>query len=266
MTGTVFDIKEFTVHDGPGGRITVFLKGCPLHCIWCHNPEGLSIEPQIMVSSGCVECKKCRQGCNHAECATFERCIHVCPNGFVSALGTVWDAQDLSNHLNTYQDLLTNGGVTFSGGEPLMQADFVAEVCKNLTLHKALQTSGYASENDFLKVLEHMDYVLFDLKLADSESHEKYTGVGNDLILNNYHTLRKSCVPFVTRIPLIPQITDTPENLSALAEIVGDGKVEFMRYNPLAGAKYKGLNMEFLYEERSPNDVELSRFSNASFI
>lgn len=267
MIGTVFDIKEMTVHDGPGSRVTVFMKGCPLHCLWCHNPEGLSPKPELMVKhAGCLKCGLCKRGCNHPECAPFGRCLHACPKGLVTRVGTEYTPEQLAERLNSYKAFLTSvgGGITFSGGEPLMQADFVAETARLLTgIHKALQTSGYASEEKFQKVLSEMNYCLFDIKLADLDGHKKYTGVSNELILKNYKTLVNSGVPHVVRVPLIPGITDTPENLKGIAEIVGEDRVEVMRYNSLAGAKYSMVGREFTLPDLKSSEVDLSVFKNA---
>lgn len=267
IKGTVFDIKEMTVHDGPGSRVTVFLKGCPLRCQWCHNPEGLSATPQLMIKETmCGHCGLCGRECEHDECQPFGRCIHACPKGLVSISGTEYTPDALAARLSKYADFLNSvgGGVTFSGGEPLMQPEFLYETlirCENL--HKALQTSGYCDSDTFEKILSAVDYVLFDIKLVDNELHKKYTGVENDRILANYEILKNSGVEYVIRVPLIPGITDTPENLSAVAEIAGEHRVELMRYNTFAPSKYKMVGMEFRLDSLPSNDVNLSVFKNA---
>lgn len=267
IKGTVFDIKEMTVHDGPGSRVTVFLKGCPLRCRWCHNPEGLSMVPQLMIKETmCEHCGLCMRECEHDECQPFGRCIHSCPKGLVSIAGTEYTPEALAAKLNKYARFLNSvgGGVTFSGGEPLMQAEFLYETlirCENL--HKALQTSGYCDSDTFGKILSAVDYVLFDIKIVDSALHKKYTGVGNEKILANYEILKNSGVEYVIRVPLIPGITDTRENLSAVAEIAGEHRVELMRYNTFAPSKYKMVGMEFTLDSLPSNDVNLSVFKNA---
>ncbi|MBO5726123.1 MAG: glycyl-radical enzyme activating protein [Clostridia bacterium] len=267
IKGTVFDIKEMTVHDGPGSRVTVFLKGCPLRCLWCHNPEGLSPEPQLMIKENlCEKCGLCMRGCTHAECQPFERCLHSCPKGLVTLAGVEYEPKQLAEKLLKYKDFLNSvgGGITFSGGEPLLQAEFVLQTLKHIKgIHIALQTSGYCESDVFKEVLKKVDYVLYDIKLADTDEHLKYTGVDNHLILENYKILAKKCLPHVVRIPLIPGITDTPENLSAIAEIVGDTRVEIMRYNHFAPSKYKMVGLEFELPDLPSNDVDLSVFKNA---
>lgn len=242
MNGTVFDIKEFSIHDGPGGRVTVFFKGCPLRCVWCHNPEGLSAAPELLFRKTlCTGCGRCRAVCRHAECKSFGRCIHACASGALSVAGNVYRDDELAGRLVRYRDFFaaSGGGVTFSGGEPMMQGAFVIEVAKRLPgIHKTVQTSGYADPALYQAVVSHMDYVMQDVKLADSGLHKTYTGVSNETILENIAYLKTSGKAFVFRIPLIPGITDTAENLSALSAIVGDFPVELLPYNVLAGAKY----------------------------
>lgn len=265
MTGTVFDIKEFTVHDGPGARVTVFLKGCPLRCIWCHNPEGLSATPQLSVrESSCLHCGACKAECNHPECKAFSRCIHACPIGLISVKGETYDSDTLAKKLLDYAPFLKDGGITFSGGEPLMQHGFLCELLeKTRTLHRAIETSGYAKREVFGEVIKKCDYVIMDIKLFDSALHKKYTGVDNAVILENYKTLSESGIPHVIRIPLIPDITDTKENLEAIAKITRHSKVELLRFNRMAGAKYKELGLEYPEFPSENTDIDLSVFSNA---
>ncbi len=256
MMGSIFDIKEFSVHDGPGSRVTVFLKGCPLRCLWCHNPEGLKQEKQLMYKGAmCGHCGQCFKKCDHPECQPFDRCIHVCPNQCLEISGKEISAQELAKKLAEYQTILkmSDGGITFSGGEPLMQADFLCEVIDTLRektdLHIAIQTSGYADEETFKKVVEKVDYIMMDLKLADREEHKKYTGLYNDIILRNFRYLRGCGKEYIVRTPLIPDITDTKENLSVLAEIIGDSPWEQLSYNNLAPVKYEMLGMEYLLRD-----------------
>ena len=251
MSGTIFDIKEFSVHDGPASRITVFLKGCPLSCKWCHNPEGLSIKPQIMYKDAlCTHCNKCYKKCNHPECQPLGRCTHICPNNCIEAVGKKYSSIELAEKLLQYSSFLkfNNGGITFSGGEPLMQADFLCEILDILNtngIHTAVQTSGYANEETFKKVIDKLNYIMMDIKLADRELHRKYTGVYNDIILKNFNYLKKSGKEFLIRTPLIPNITDTEQNLEAIGKIIGDSPHELLKYNEFAPAKYPMLGMEY---------------------
>jgi pyruvate formate lyase activating enzyme len=242
-TGWVFDIREFTVHDGPGIRTTVFLKGCPLRCSWCHNPEGQSREPQRMTS----------------------------PMG-TRLVGSEYGAAQLAGLLNRQARILrpNDGGVTFSGGEPLMQAGFVAEVIDRLdNLHVLLDTSGYGSEEDLRLLLDRVDMVYYDLKLIDEPSHIRYTGQSNRVILSNLQVLSGSRVPFVVRIPLVPGVTDTDENLAGIAEALrglgGLVRVDLLPYNRAAGAKYQAAGMDFHpgYDEAQPVHVNTRVFLEA---
>ncbi len=268
MNGIIFDIKEFTVHDGRGSRITVFLKGCPLRCKWCHNPEGLKVAKQLMYKRNlCSHCDACRKPCEHEECQPFGRCIHVCPNGCLSIAGEEVSANTLAERLQKHADILKlmGGGITISGGEPLLQPDFVCELAERLgDVHKVIQTSGYADLEIYKRVVERMDYVLQDIKLADEQEHIKYTGVSNEKILKNIDWLKTSGKPFVFRVPLIPGIIDTGDNLKAISEIVGDFRVELMPYNSLAGAKYPMVDMEYtLLDERGREEDFTKYFQNA---
>ena len=255
MFGTIFDIKEFSIHDGPGGRITVFLKGCPLRCIWCHNPEGLKKDPQLMHKKNlCTNCGMCRLACTHEECKPFGRCIHSCSAGALSVAGYEISADELADKLNKNENLLKslNGGITISGGEPLMQADFVCELADKLKVHKAIQTSGYADEDTYKRVIDKFDYIMQDIKLADCEAHKLYTGVSNEKILKNIEYLKNSGKEFIFRVPMIPDITDNRENLDAIAKLTEGYDTEYIPYNTLAGAKYLMLGMEYKLDSR-PN-------------
>lgn len=268
MNGIIFGIKEFTVHDGPGSRITVFLKGCPLRCKWCHNPEGLKTAKQLMYKSNfCSHCGTCYRPCEHEECKPFGRCIHACPNGCLSVAGEEITAEELAERLLKNADILKlmGGGVTISGGEPMLQAEFVCELAEHLgSTHKAIQTSGYTDLETYKKVINRMDYVMQDIKLADEKAHILYTGVSNKNILENVEWLKRSGKQFVFRIPLIPEITDTEENLRAISEIVEDCRVELMPYNSLAGAKYSMVGMEYTLPEKKNREEDFVKyFQNA---
>ena len=267
MQGLIFDIKEFALHDGKGIRTTVFMKGCPLRCIWCHNPEGLRPEPELLVkSAGCLGCGSCMRPCSHEECKALGRCIHVCPNGLVDVVGKYVDAKALSARIMRLRDVFSSsgGGVTVSGGEPLMQADFVCELAASLDTHRLLESSGFADSETFCRVISHFDEVYLDIKLADRDEHKKYTGVYNDQILENFKLLKKSNIPHTVRVPLIPGITDTKKNLLAISRIVGDTKVELLPYNTLAGAKYASVGMTFTDKINVDlkNEVDVSIFEN----
>lgn len=253
-TGIIFDIKEFSIFDGPGIRQTVFLKGCPLRCNWCHNPEGLSTEPQIMVSlSACTHCGKCKKVCPHPDhCIACGKCVDVCPQNVRRIAGTYMTSNALAELIRKDAAYYTacGGGVTFSGGEPLLQHLFLAETLDQLTgIHKAVETSGFADPDVFEKILNRVDYLMMDLKLMDEEKHKKYTGVSNKQILHNARTLMKSGKPCRFRVPLIPGVSDTVENLEATAKFIHSIEpktpIELLPYHKTAGAKYGMVGTEY---------------------
>ena len=205
--------------------------------------------------------------CNHVECQPFSRCIHACANGCLSIVGEEISADELVQRLLKNADILQmmGGGVTISGGEPLLQPEFVCELAGKLTgIHKAIQTSGYASQEIYRQVVGHFDYVLQDIKLVEREAHIRYTKVSNENILRNVEWLKNSGKPFVFRVPLIPGITDTEENLRAIAEIAQTHRVELMPYNELAGAKYSMVGMEYTLPAGKAREEDFTRyFQNA---
>ncbi len=253
MRGVVFDIKEFALHDGDGVRTTVFLKGCPLRCAWCHNPEGLRRERELYLRhKGCTNCGLCRRPCTHPDCQSLGRCLHICPQNLVGIAGTEWESEALAARLLRDRELLqsSGGGVTLSGGEPLLQWEFSRELFEHLDgkLHRCIETSGYATAEVFRSVVEVCDFVIMDLKLADPAMHRKYTGVDNTRILQNAAYLQEIGKPHLFRVPLIPAITDTKENLQAIAAIAKKSRVELLPYNVMAGAKYASVGRSYCTE------------------
>lgn len=254
MNGIVFDIKEFSVYDGPGARVTVFMKGCPLRCRWCHNPEGLSPKREIVYKENlCIKCGKCMQQCSHEDCRDLGKCVYACANSAISIAGKNYSDDELAKKLMSYKDFfdIVGGGVTFSGGEPLMQGEFVLSVVqKFMGVHKAIETSGYAPEEVYRNVIGEMDFVMQDIKIADALLHKKYTGADNEIILKNIEYLKRCGKKFLFRVPLIPDITDTEENLKKIAELVGDYPTELLSYNTMAGAKYQSVGREYTLSEK----------------
>jgi pyruvate formate lyase activating enzyme len=223
--GIVFDIKEFSLYDGPGLRCTVFLKGCPLRCTWCHNPEGQNHEPEVMKS------------------ASGDRLV-----------GTRQRASELESKILSYVPIFAagNGGVTFSGGEPLSQAGFVINAMKRLKgkVHLLLQTSGHADASAFDEAASLADEVYFDVKLIDNSLHRAYTGMDNSLILENLRRLDRSGQSYRLRFPLIPGVTDLPENYENIRNFVDShlkncGGLDLLPYNQSAGGKYSALGRTF---------------------
>lgn len=252
--GCVFSIEEFSIFDGPGIRKTVFLKGCPLRCNWCHNPEGLSPYPELMINkSQCVSCRKCTTDCVHENCIACGECVTKCPARLRRISGQMYEASALAERLLSDRELLisSGGGITLSGGEPLFQPEFALELIQLLKpVHTAIETSGYADRPVFQSISNSVDLVLIDLKHTDSNVHKDMTGVNNEIIIENLEWLAQSINSFIVRIPLIPGINDNLENITQSANLLRKSKnlirVELMPFNTSAGAKYESVNKTFV--------------------
>ncbi|MRR29340.1 glycyl-radical enzyme activating protein [bacterium] len=271
-TGLIFDIKKYSINDGPGIRTTVFFQGCPLACQWCHNPESQARNPVLMYRvNRCVLCGECVGVCEHhsisingfaatnrATCEACGACADACYNG----------AREISGYRATVEQVMSEvlrdtpfyegsgGGVTFSGGEPLMQHRFLLDLlhaCREKELHTVLDTSGFATWEVMDSLREYVDLFLFDLKMMDDDRHIQYTGVSNKLILSNLKKLAESGSAIYIRIPLIPGINDDEENLQRSGEFIrrlpNITGVELMGYHDLAAAKYEALGMDYLLKE-----------------
>jgi len=256
-TGVVFDIKEFAVFDGPGIRTTVFMKGCPLRCQWCHNPEGLSPKPQLMVSTAaCVHCGACERVCRHPDhCIACGECVPVCRGGFRKIAGTIWTADKLAERLNKDADVygVSGGGVPFSGGDPLMQWGFVSDVLDRLEgIHTAIETSGFASDEVFEQAMGKLSLVMMDWKVSDPEKHRHYTGVDQAPIRRHAQMLAAGDTPFILRMPMIPGVNDDREHFETVAHLVERAKslvrIDVLPYQRAAGAKYEMVGKRYAPE------------------
>ena len=253
-TGIVFDIKEFAVFDGPGIRTTVFMKGCPLRCMWCHNPEGLSSAPQMMVSrAACTDCGACKSVCPSPEsCTACGACVSACRGGYRRIIGERWTADALAKRLLKDADVyaLSGGGVTFSGGEPLAQWGFVSQVIQKLSfVHTAVETSGYAPDSVFEDAMARCSLIMLDWKVSDPVLHKKYTGVDQDVIARHARMLCGGDTPFILRMPVIPGVNDNRAHFETAAELVSGVKslvrIDVLPYQPAAGAKYEMVGMQY---------------------
>ena len=268
ITGLVFDIEEFAVYDGPGIRCAVFVKGCPLRCMWCHNPEGLAAHPQRVVThSLCIHCGSCDRVCpSPSHCIGCGKCVEVCPKGCIRIAGTKMTALQVAEKIRKQAAILklNGGGVTFSGGEVLMQPEFIVAVRKLVPdVHALIETSGFAKPEVFHMVAEAMDMVIMDIKIADPALHRKYIGADNAMILANLEQLKAMNKPFRIRVPLIPTVNDTHENMEATARLLENcptlEMVELLRYNKSAGAKYSGVGLTYnpdFPEQQEPNIIK----------
>ncbi len=237
--GTIFDIKRYAVHDGPGIRTTVFFKGCPLRCSWCHNPEGITPFPEIMVFAGhCLKgCRDCVAVCprkalgkhgaavalDRARCDGCGACARACPSEALQVTGRSVSVaevmEELAKDIPFYRQ--SGGGATFSGGEPMLQSRFLGELleqCRKQGIHAAVDTSGCAPFAEYAKVLPLADLVLYDMKLMDDERHRRFTGVSNRLILDNLVRISRSGRPLSVRIPIVPGVNDTDRDLEQTAD------------------------------------------------
>ncbi len=259
MNNLIFDIKEFGLHDGSGLRTTVFLKGCPLRCVWCHNPEGQSfLKEKSKNPLRCVSCGLCEKACNHPECKDLGACTKICPNDLVKAVGENYTPKELAEKLLKNKSFLEKGGVTFSGGEPLCHGDFILETIKHLeNITTAVETCGYVETEEFLRVTDKIDDIFMDIKLIDEKEHIEYTGKSNKIILENAKSILSKRIVTI-RIPLIPGVTDTDKNLNGIMEFLlpykNNVKVELIPYNKMTGAKYKNLSREYKpsFNENAP--------------
>lgn len=251
MDGIYFDIKRYAINDGPGIRTTVFLKGCPLSCVWCHNPQGISPLAHIdFRESRCKSCGACAAVCEHGlrpnECSRCKRCVDACAFDARRTVGRSIAPEGLIHLVERDRPFFeqSGGGVTFSGGEPLMQPEFLREcleLCKSRGLHTAVDTSGYASARSLLGLLLATDLVLFDLKIIDPAEHAAYTGVDNAGILENLKLLDEKGAQIWIRVPFVPGITGSDENIEAIGEVVSRlknvSRVSLLPYHGLAAPR-----------------------------
>jgi len=272
-TGIVFNIQRYSIDDGPGVRTTVFMKGCPLACLWCSNPESQSGLPEVTYRyTSCKRCGTCVKVCpeqavtlsddgvhiDRVKCTVCGECVKNCLpealqiSGKRMTLDEVWKV--VKKDADYYE--ASGGGVTASGGEILAQADFVAALfkrCREAGYHTCADTSGFGDPAALLKILEYADLVYFDLKHMDLEAHKQYMGQSNELILNNLELVVKTGVPLVIRAPLIPGYNNSDENLRAMAakvaEIAKDSVVNLLPYHRYGANKYRMIDMTYQLED-----------------
>jgi pyruvate formate lyase activating enzyme len=283
-TGTIFLVERFALHDGPGIRTTVFFKGCPMRCWWCHSPESQSTVPETLVRADrCIRCGECLQACEHgaiaeadgefttlrAHCAVCGACAQVCPSGAREIAGREVTVAELVAEIERDVAFFdgSGGGVTFSGGEPLMQAAFLGDAiraCRELGIHTAVETAGFAPW-PAVELAATADLVLFDLKLHDEARHRFYTGVSNRPILENLARLAATSANLRVRIPLVPGVNDTAAEVDGLGRFLasaGIREVDLLPYHTAGVAKYRRLGRSAPMPEAvppSPSQVEAAR-------
>ncbi len=271
--GTIFNIQRFSIHDGPGIRTTIFLKGCPLGCAWCHNPESQHALPQIMVrAERCQGCGACVSACANgsavitqgkrqpATCRACGNCVDVCAHDALELVGRTMTVTEVMQEImkdELFYDQ-SGGGVSFSGGEPLLQAEFLENLlaaCRRQGLHTVVDTCGYAPWPVLAKLAPLVDLFLFDVKLMDEARHKQYTGVSNRIILQNLTSLAALQKQIEVRVPIIPGVNDDRKNMEALAEflrplpILG---VKLLPYHAYGVPKYAYLGQAYRLDEQLP--------------
>lgn len=279
MTGTIFNTQHFSVHDGPGIRSTVFFKGCPLHCVWCHNPESLYSSPEInFYPDKCINCGFCVSVCPHKLHTIFEgkhsfvrkgctncgKCAIQCYSGALEIIGKEVTTEQIITDVLADRPFYdnTNGGITLSGGEPMMQPGFaieLARLAKGNGLHICVETCGYCSSDDLLEMAGYTDLFLYDYKITDKALHKKHTGVSNDSIIDNLQLLDRNGSKITLRCPIIPDVNLNIEHFKGIAALANSLKnlqeINIELYHPLGISKRQQLskatpykNSEFLKE------------------
>ena len=255
-TATIFDIERASYVDGPGIRTTVFFKGCNLRCAWCHNPESQSRAPQMMFyQNKCTGCGKCKEKCPYGldECRLCGKCTFYCPHDAREICGKEYTLDEVLGEILKDRAFYesSGGGVTFSGGECMLQIDFLEEIlkkCKENGIHTAVDTAGHVPYEHFERIIPYTDLFLYDVKCYDSEKHKEYTGVGNELILENLAKLLRFAKSVWVRIPIIPDVNDTEEEISAISRFLKENgkpeKVELLPYHAMGEHKYGALGKE----------------------
>ncbi len=284
-TGIIFNIQRYSIHDGPGIRTTVFLKGCPLNCWWCQNPESqLSGQEMIFWGDRCIGCGACSTVClsgaiqikngipvtEKEKCILCGKCIEKCPALAREMIGekltTEEVIKDIEKDLIFYEE--SGGGVTFSGGEPLKQSEFLEGLlngCREKKIHTAVDTSGYISWEILDKIIPKVDLFLYDLKIMDSKKHKKYTGVSNEIILENLKKLSSIHSNIFIRFPVIPGVNDDYQNIKETGEFLSSLKitqVNLLPYHYIGMDKYKRIGRTYkLADIQPPSKEKLSEVS-----
>jgi pyruvate formate lyase activating enzyme len=280
MKGLVFNIQRFSVNDGPGIRTTVFLKGCPLHCKWCHNPESISPDRELLLRADrCIRCGDCYSLCkNHAVhrvdggfsttrevCIECGECVEVCHSEAREIAGKELTVEDVLEEIE--KDIVfydqSGGGASFSGGEPLMQHEFLTALlheCKKKNIHTVVDTTGLTSQQIFERVSEFVDLFLFDLKTLDDTKHVEFTGVSNVQILANLKYLADRKKDVIVRIPLIPGVNDDPAEIRASGSFVSSlgnvREIHLLPYHTTGLEKYRRLGKEYEMHDMIPPSAD----------
>jgi len=269
LRGLITNVQRFSIHDGPGIRTTVFFKGCPLRCFWCHNPETLRMRPEVQLfPDRCIGCGVCLERCEHGAhvqvngqrqfrrdlCQACGRCVETCYAEALVMAGRWWTPEELVAELLRDQPFYeqSGGGITLSGGEPLLQQPFslrVLQMCRQAGLHTAIETAAFCRWESLAELLPWLDLVIMDVKLMDDAQHRAVTGVSNRRILENARRLAETDAPLIVRTPVIPTVNDTPHAICAVATFLRDFPnllyYELMPFHRLAEGKYRSLDLPY---------------------
>lgn len=280
--GFVFDIKKFAVDDGPGIRTTIFLKGCPMRCWWCHNPEGQTSAPELMYrQKKCIRCSECVKGCpnqvlslgtkklsiNRKICSLCGECAKKCPSEALAIVGKETSVEEVMREIDKdsafYEE--SGGGITVSGGEPLLQIDFtdvILSECKKRNMHTAIDTCGYAPRKAIEKIKDKVDLFLYDLKIMNDAKHRRYTGKSNRQILENFKTLVENGNDLLVRFPVIPGINDDKDNVKKTVDFIlshGIKRICLLPYHRAGIEKYRSLGRRYsLSSVKTPSERKLN--------
>lgn len=283
VKGIIFDIDHFAVHDGEGIRTCIYLKGCPLKCAWCHSPESQEENPSVLFAAGrCNGCGACVRECpagaqklregvrffDREMCRSCGRCVNVCGTGALVLAGTVYTAEEAAEEALADRVFFKNsgGGVTISGGEVLMQAEFVCgllRLLKRRQIHTIVETAGYGNGRDLLNLVPYTDVFYYDFKLGDRAEFERYIGGDCDVVFDNLRELRAATDQIVLRVPIIPGITDTEKNIGILYDTAREldiRQIHFLPYNTSAGAKYEWCGKTYGLGELKTDMEKLERY------
>lgn len=289
IKGMVFNIEGYAVHDGPGIRTIVFLSGCRLRCLWCANPESQELKPQLaFFSDKCTGCGRCISICSNKaieqvngkitmdwdKCKRCLKCVEICPNEAREILTRVMTSKEVLGEI--IKDVpfyrRSNGGITLSGGDPLVNIDFASDIlrlCKEREIHTAIETSGFADWDDFVKILKYTDFIFYDIKHMDSKKHKYGTGVSNEKILENLKKITNlyKDINVVVRIPVIPNFNDSEENITNTAQFVkalkNIRKIELLPYHRLGEIKYERIGKTYsLKDINPPENRDLIKLKN----
>ena len=256
MTATIFDIQRSSYVDGPGIRTTVFFKGCNLRCAWCHNPESQNPKPEMLFyKNRCAGCGKCKEKCPNLleKCNLCGRCALFCPSDAREICGKEYTVDEILSEVLKDKDFYksSGGGVTFSGGECMLQIDFLEKIlkkCKEEGIHTAVDTAGHLPFEYFERIIPYTDLFLYDLKCFDKEKHKAYTGVENGLILDNLKRILQKGASVWVRIPIIPSVNDSEEEMKSIKELLISfaypERVELLPYHRMGEHKYAALGKE----------------------